>query len=307
MRYTQKKTDVTNYDIDKIRSVADVETVVESLGIETRRTGRNISILCPVHDDQHYGSCFLTKRGFYCHACGAHGDIFKLTSLVRNASFPEACEYVCSLYGDSDSFKNAADSKPTKRILSDDSLRLIGLLPREETKGIYSLVGFAKMESVDDEDAVDQRGRRLKYDWFPGDCDCYNDYVVVSACAQRYPLQSLLESDEEAYKQLILSKAAEAEDHYREMIEMAQNPAKFYSDQNPNLFVMAYHCHNTAQLYGLENWTEMLMEKIRRCQAIQKDVMQISEKVDRISKRPDLSERKRANVFGKLKNHGVSL
>ena len=66
-------------------------TAVEYLGIETRRCGSSLSILCPSpdHNDQHYGSCMLTRGGTFCkcYACGKHFNALDLILNTKDCSY----------------------------------------------------------------------------------------------------------------------------------------------------------------------------------------------------------------------------
>lgn len=57
-------------------AIANVTTmdIVEHFGVPYRvRRGRTY-LLCPGHDDNHYGSCYVDKNdnGYYCYVCGEH-------------------------------------------------------------------------------------------------------------------------------------------------------------------------------------------------------------------------------------------
>jgi len=56
----------------------------------------------------------------------------------------------------------------------------------------------------------------------------------------RSPLQDLLHTDELAYNQLIYTKAIEAKEKWREMLEMAKTPIQFYPFEKISDIVKAY-------------------------------------------------------------------
>lgn len=78
--------------VSQIRDSLDSEQVADLLGLETKSKGNRISILCPRHNDRHFGSCILTARGFHCFACEEKGDIIELTQAVLNCDFREAVQ-----------------------------------------------------------------------------------------------------------------------------------------------------------------------------------------------------------------------
>lgn len=58
---------------DAINAVTTMD-IVEHFGVPYRvRRGRTY-LLCPGHDDNHYGSCYVDKNdnGYYCYVCGEH-------------------------------------------------------------------------------------------------------------------------------------------------------------------------------------------------------------------------------------------
>jgi len=84
-------------DFTHVKSNADVEAVLEALGLEGRRAGSEIRIRCPEpdHDDQR-ASCDVktTKRTFYCHSCQATGSIIDLVAVVMETDARGACTWL---------------------------------------------------------------------------------------------------------------------------------------------------------------------------------------------------------------------
>jgi DNA primase len=75
--------------------ITSVEDVIErKLGLEGLRQGREYQIYCPNpnHEDHNLGSCSVnTVTGLWkCWACGAHGDLIRLVSLVQGVATLEA-------------------------------------------------------------------------------------------------------------------------------------------------------------------------------------------------------------------------
>lgn len=71
---------------------------VEYLGIETRRQGHNLSILCPAHDhnDQHFGSCIISHEGTRCK-CYACGRSFSALTIILEETGCSYYEGMCTL------------------------------------------------------------------------------------------------------------------------------------------------------------------------------------------------------------------
>ena len=77
------------YDVIK-RSVS-MRDVAEYYGFEIN--SRTSKILCPFHDDHNKSMhIYSGDRGYYCFACGAHGDVIDFVSHCFNLCFMDACK-----------------------------------------------------------------------------------------------------------------------------------------------------------------------------------------------------------------------
>lgn len=111
------------FDTKMIKASADIETVVDALGIDGERKGRYLAILCPNpdHHDRHIGSCMinLEKQECRCYSCGARYDVISLAQTVNGSSFPEACRFVmdaCGLSGFPYELEGETREAPKNRI-----------------------------------------------------------------------------------------------------------------------------------------------------------------------------------------------
>lgn len=281
-------------DVDELKSIADPETVAECLGIDTRRRGKGVSILCPCHDDRHYGSCYLTRDGFRCYACGATGDIITLTQIVNNSSFVEACTFISDIYG-IDLSSNSMKRPRRKKLLDDESLKLIGLARDPENERVY--IDLAVLDAPLGADIVLQPGQRLK--WEPSGSYRKPDQYILQELISSNPLRDLLENDEPAYHDLIARKAGEAAEKYRSMIQCAQNPARFIEEHPEDYFFILGCCTVLAET-GAANWIRVMENCIRQCENIRIEHSRI-QKATPTSKKPSYK-----NVFGKLSSSGIS-
>lgn len=296
----------------QIKEIADVETIVECLGLETQRVGRRTSILCPDHNDKHFKSCYLTEHGYRCFSCGKRGDEIQLVQSVKNCSFAEACLYIADIY-DIKLDIDIQNDIPRKKVLNSKSLALIGLARDKSAERIY-----VDLHPIDPIDFDDEMGSEFRMRWEPVDCDADNPFTKPSNAAGFYvlqrlacknPLQALLEEDEAAYNDLICRKAIEAAEKYAEMIEMAINPARFYQDENMEKFLMAYYCAQIAEHVGIGTWKAEMEKRIRECDNIRIEFSSPNEPA--ISSEPEnpkpKPKRKRTSVFGQAKTGGASL
>lgn len=278
----------------QIKDVADAETIAECLGLDIQRKGNKISILCPSHDDQHHGSCFLTRKGFRCYACGARGDIIDLVQLANHSSFQEACEFICDIYGSACDFCTET-LIPRKKLLDDFSLKLIGLERDSDYERVY--ITKAIIDDPIDPDLVLEPGERLK--WEPSGSDKVPDRYILERLVSTNPLRDLLEHDETAYHELIARKAKEAAIKYRSMIRFAQNPVKVFDelDHDPEMLAMMYVCESVCREIGPAAWIREMEHYIRKCEDIRIEH----------SKGHTSTYSSKRNVFGKLSSSGVSI
>ena len=293
MRRQQKSAEEKNrFDTDLIKAVADIETVAGTLGLETRHQGKNVSILCPEHNDRHFGSCFLTKNGYKCYACGAHGDMIHLVMRVLDCTFEDACIYIADIYGHTEDFAITAERLP-RRILDDASLKLIGLGPATD------YVNASKGVVIDPDEIELAPNQRLK--WIPTRSQCCPEYYIIQELVTTSPLRDLLAENEDSYNWLIAQKAMEAAANYRTMIDMAKDPMRYYDEKQPELFLKACHCEEVADAVGLVCWEAEMLKNIRKCDDIRIEHSNGSTLSTSTSAVP-----RRQSVFGKIKGSGIS-
>lgn len=72
-------------DVQALKAAVDFR----QLAIETHDVDRTGKVLCPSHSDRS-PSCHIYENGFYCFACGAHGDHVDWLRLVHNLGTPAA-------------------------------------------------------------------------------------------------------------------------------------------------------------------------------------------------------------------------
>lgn len=78
-----------------IKDVLEPEEVADLLGLEYQ----NGKILCPFHNDTHFGSAYLNKGYFHCFACGESGDYIVLVQKLKNCSFIDAVKTLAEAAG----------------------------------------------------------------------------------------------------------------------------------------------------------------------------------------------------------------
>ncbi|HYB99617.1 MAG TPA: DNA primase [Candidatus Limnocylindrales bacterium] len=90
---------IADEKIAEIRQVARISEFVSPY-VTLKRTGRNLSGLCPFHAEKTPSFSVSDDGGFYhCFGCGAGGNVFKFVMQMENLTFPEAVRKVAAHYG----------------------------------------------------------------------------------------------------------------------------------------------------------------------------------------------------------------
>jgi hypothetical protein len=183
-----------NVDLVQLKEKADPILVAEALGIQMRKSGKRVEILCPSHNDKHFGSCFLTKTGYKCFACGAAGDVYRMVQAARHVEFPEAVEFIADLYGGLKKYK-LEDFKDAWRpkIISVDECKTIGII----NKPVYRKIG----EMYNDTPEYNSGGFKTEI-VFESIFENNTRYAIYELIEQN-PMRALYESDKDAYATLI--------------------------------------------------------------------------------------------------------
>jgi DNA primase len=86
--------------VECIRAVADLAAIVGRYGVLLRKSGTQLSGLCPFHNERT-PSFYVhpAKQVFKCHGCGAGGDAFTFIQKIEGVDFQRALEIVADLVG----------------------------------------------------------------------------------------------------------------------------------------------------------------------------------------------------------------
>ena len=88
---------------DELKSRIDLVELIQSSGVELRKTGHEWTGRCPFHDD---GKASLSvnqdKRLWNCFGCGKHGDCFSWIMALRSVDFKTAVSELQRHYGQRD-------------------------------------------------------------------------------------------------------------------------------------------------------------------------------------------------------------
>ncbi|MBQ8895449.1 MAG: hypothetical protein IJY88_01485 [Clostridia bacterium] len=252
----------------QIRDIAKPKDVAALLGIPMKPMGKNTSILCPIHDDKHYGSCYLTHKGFKCFSCQAEGSVFDMVMAVNQCDFYAAKVFLAEHFGITKT-KSSVYKKATQ-ILDDDSLRLIGIIPPKKSIGICHINNVISDAEYNYED----RKANQYAEWFPsrycGDSSASESgYYVLKTTIDSNPLRTLLDTNEALYRQMIFNKAKEALQNYKNIELIAMNHWSQYDDELSAL--IARCCAQIIQTLGLNSLLVVLKEKQQKCYELIKE------------------------------------
>lgn len=121
-------------DINRLKDEADIQAVIEHLGIEQKSRGSAIFILCPLpaHNDTHATNCYY-KPGWnhvFCQACGTVINAIDLIIYTKGISYGEAADLLWEIEGCPDWYYAKNDvthkAKPEFKLTNEES-SIIGL------------------------------------------------------------------------------------------------------------------------------------------------------------------------------------
>ena len=279
------------YTIDELKEVIEIESVVDWLDIPTRQRSSRIQLLCPFHDDHHFGSCHIRGNKIYCFACGEKADAIKLVQHVMNYSFIDACKYIADKMGVTLVANDNTQSQ--KKVLSDKVLEVIHLCGNRQK--IYGVA-----EIISEEEYFNRETKHgLKHVMFSEEHISENPedegrgYYVAQNVLMRNPLQQLLEENEEAYNQLVYGKAAESKEYYEWAIKVLTSTGEKRLTHTADDVCAYIRIKELQEIYGLPYMIEEYKNNILICDKVMQDFSTY-----------DKPQKK--STFGKIKS-GISL
>lgn len=120
-------------DINRLKDEADIETVIDYLGIEKTVRGSATFILCPLpsHADTHATNCYFKSswNHVFCQTCGTTVNAIDLILYTKNLSYGEAADLLWELEGRPSWYyakRTKKDFKPEFQLSNEEST-IIGL------------------------------------------------------------------------------------------------------------------------------------------------------------------------------------
>lgn len=124
--------DITKAELrERLLDDCDPEYICDLVGVEMRHRGRVTEVLCPFHDDRHYGNARIRGKGVYCFACSKQFSVFDIVMKKLNIPFYEAYKFVAEQTGDVSTYlvpktKNQRKKQQDDFPLSVQDLKFIG-------------------------------------------------------------------------------------------------------------------------------------------------------------------------------------
>lgn len=224
------------YNIPAIKEAADILLVAEDIGIPMEHKNGRWLILCPNHEDHHFGSCYLdTKNNRYkCFACGAGGDVLELVSAHEGVSFHDACRIVAEICGGIKQFElngndgeTGAEREAVRHIIPKSDQEFIGI----QNAPVYTDIAF--YEDIGDAEDDEQQHAEAVYDSDGG----LLGYTVKKRVTAN-PLRDLYQSDPDTYHELIDAFCLQRIGRMRQLISLFADPSAASPELRPALQII---------------------------------------------------------------------
>ena len=165
---------------EAIQAVPTME-IVQQFNIPFQIRNGKTYLICPGHDDQHFGSCYIDKKddGYYCYACNEHVDKWGMLLKVSGYSHKDAAKWFFETSG-------ITPSKFSVNPLANVN-KLIGKLSEfVDNTPVYD-------DSYDCKKLESSYGRNINGDYL------FSDLVTGN------PLLQLYKDDKELFKTIVLN------------------------------------------------------------------------------------------------------
>lgn len=91
------------YDVERLREEADIEAVIDHLGIKTFRSGVNTFLHCPSpeHNDRHPTNCYFSRgwNHVFCQVCQKSFNAIDLIMWTTGCTFRQAIATLAEIEG----------------------------------------------------------------------------------------------------------------------------------------------------------------------------------------------------------------
>jgi DNA primase len=95
---SQLGVNMNDYAIENVRNLSSIEELFSDYA-KVKRKGSDVFVVCPFHSEKTPSLHVEPERGvFYCHGCGASGDIFTIPMKLEGLGFIDAVQYVADRF-----------------------------------------------------------------------------------------------------------------------------------------------------------------------------------------------------------------
>lgn len=206
------------YDLDTIQELVSMEDLASVLGIETRMVGGKLSILCPFHSDEHFGSAFVWENGIYCFAEEKFYSIFDVYMQVTGSCFSDAVEDIVRIFALPESVQ--IDNKKEDKILpfTRAELKAIGLIQAERRSERYIM-------GCSDENERLESGCCIKK-------TAVDEYIIYKKGSSQYiHLMELMQAEPDTFWRLVSDKCMERYEVLAESVKFLRAVAVALQEQ----------------------------------------------------------------------------
>ena len=192
---------------DAIESVTTMD-IVEAFGVPYQiRRGRTY-LLCPGHDDTHFGSCYIDKNdnGYYCYVCGEQVTKWYMVLLLNGNKKKDAAEWF---------FKTAGITPAQESSHIEDPIKKVNRLIQKVDGFIKNKVVYNDFYTCEKKES--SYGKRLQGEYL------YSEMAITN------PLVELYKTNKPAFKELMYRKVdAEIQKRNKKQVEFDKKPEEIF-------------------------------------------------------------------------------
>lgn len=199
------------YDERAILDEVSALEVAMDLGIKMQKRGKNYSVLCPFHNDGHFGSAVLTNKGMHCFVCNETWSITEYIMEEENISKMDALKIMGDVAGGAEKFvikKNKNDKikkNPNLFPLNSKQLERLGINMDGEMKSAINV----SFEEISNQDVYSGKIYNKQTQ--------LNEYLIIPK-RQRYSIKDFYQEDKETCLEMLREKADEKLNYCKDMI-----------------------------------------------------------------------------------------
>ena len=189
---------------DAIAAVSTLE-IVEEFDIPYKTHRGRVYLLCPGHDDAHFGSCYIDRNdnGYYCYVCGEHVDKWNMVLRLKNNNKSDACAWFFQMAGLTPTEKSNND--PYKRITQ----LIKALEPHVKNSVVYN--DLYPCEKIDSSYGRNMNGEYL-----------YSELSITN------PLMELYKTDKAVFKSVVTKQLKREQNRVKALSSVYQKKANSF-------------------------------------------------------------------------------